>query len=92
MLGNSLTKIARVQRAADKPRHVTDCSCRTFFEISCFEYALWAFDKHMWTLMLECIAHDMLRNFHWQIVLLSDVIQELFYYTLMVNIINHYEE
>lgn len=34
---------------------VTDCSGRTFFEISGFEYALWAFDKHMWTLILECI-------------------------------------
>ncbi|MCW8385102.1 hypothetical protein OQJ15_02160 [Fluoribacter dumoffii] len=34
---------------------VTDCSGRTFFAISGFEYALWAFDKHMWTLIIECI-------------------------------------
>ncbi|MCW8399873.1 hypothetical protein OQJ26_13855 [Legionella sp. PATHC038] len=37
---------------------VTDCSGRTFFAISGFEYALWAFDKHMWTLIIECIPAD----------------------------------
>ncbi|KTC69018.1 hypothetical protein Lbir_2212 [Legionella birminghamensis] len=37
---------------------VTDCSGRTFFNISPFEYALWALDKHMWTLMLECIPKN----------------------------------
>lgn len=34
---------------------VTDCSGRIFEHISAFEYALWALDKHMWTLMLNCI-------------------------------------
>jgi hypothetical protein len=37
---------------------VTDCSGRTFNNISPFEYALWALDKHMWELMLECIAKN----------------------------------
>lgn len=31
---------------------LTDCSGRTFFNISGFEYALWAFDQPMWTRML----------------------------------------
>lgn len=34
---------------------VKDCSGRTFTNISGFEYALWALDKHMWTTMIECI-------------------------------------
>lgn len=34
---------------------ITDCSGRTFENISGFEYALWALDKHMWTTILECI-------------------------------------
>jgi hypothetical protein len=37
---------------------VTDCSGRTFENISPFEYALWALDKHMWTLMLACIPRN----------------------------------
>jgi hypothetical protein len=37
---------------------VTDCSGRTFNNISPFEYALWALDKHMWELMLECIPKN----------------------------------
>jgi hypothetical protein len=35
--------------------NVTDCSGRTFENISGFEYALWALDKHMWALMLDCL-------------------------------------
>ncbi|HHS8314503.1 TPA: F-box protein, partial [Legionella pneumophila] len=34
---------------------VTDCSGRTFENISAFEYMLWALDKHGWTMLLECI-------------------------------------
>ncbi|WP_242604362.1 F-box protein [Legionella gresilensis] len=34
---------------------VTDCSGRTFDNISAFEYTLWALDKHMWAMMLNCI-------------------------------------
>lgn len=34
---------------------VTDCSGRTFENISGFEYALWALDKHMWTTILDCL-------------------------------------
>ncbi|CDZ79496.1 hypothetical protein BN59_03814 [Legionella massiliensis] len=37
---------------------VTDRSGRTFETISAFEYALWALDKHMWTLMLNCLSKD----------------------------------
>src|SRR5690554_3177705 len=33
-----------------KKGKVTDCSGRTFNNISVFEYALWALDKHMWTM------------------------------------------
>ncbi|HAT8179865.1 TPA: F-box protein [Legionella pneumophila] len=47
---------------------VTDCSGRTF-NISAFEYALWALDKHMWTLMLECISKDKKGNEVLQILL-----------------------
>ncbi|MBA2710954.1 MAG: F-box protein [Tatlockia sp.] len=36
---------------------VTDCSGRTFFNISGFQYALWALDKHMWLKMLNCLPH-----------------------------------
>ncbi len=34
---------------------VTDYSGRSFFDISGFQYALWALDKHMWTRMLNCL-------------------------------------
>lgn len=37
---------------------ITDCSERTFFKISGFEYVLWALDKHMWTMMLDCIPQN----------------------------------
>ena len=37
---------------------VTDCSERTFLNISGFEYALWALDKHMWTKMLACLPQN----------------------------------
>lgn len=37
---------------------ITDCSGRFFSNISGFEYALWALDKHMWTRMLNCIPKD----------------------------------
>ena len=50
---------------------VTDCSGREFENISGFEYALWALDKHMWAAMIECIprmkkakkySHDCMLN------------------------------
>ncbi|QEY51977.1 F-box protein [Legionella longbeachae] len=41
-----------------KKSSVTDCSGRVFEKISGFEYALWALDKHMWTIMLECISKN----------------------------------
>ncbi|HAU1410281.1 F-box protein [Legionella pneumophila serogroup 1] len=34
---------------------VTDCSGRIFDNVSGFEYALWALDKHMWAMMMACI-------------------------------------
>ncbi|HAT8179158.1 TPA: F-box protein [Legionella pneumophila] len=34
---------------------VRDCSGREFENISGFEYALWALDKHMWAHMIACI-------------------------------------
>ncbi|MGQ3887523.1 F-box protein [Legionella sp. CNM-1927-20] len=37
---------------------VTDCSGRTFDNISSLEYALWALDKHMWTMMLACLPKN----------------------------------
>ncbi|MFI4918967.1 MAG: hypothetical protein ACHP65_05370 [Legionellales bacterium] len=37
---------------------VTDCSAREFKNVSGFEYALWALDKHMWTTMLACLPLD----------------------------------
>ena len=37
---------------------VTDCSKRTFYNISGFEYALWALDKHQWTMMLDCLPKN----------------------------------
>ncbi|AMP88263.1 hypothetical protein [Legionella pneumophila] len=37
---------------------VTDCSGRVFDNISAFEYALWALDKHMWAKMIACIPHN----------------------------------
>lgn len=41
-----------------KRDRVTDCSGRSFDNVSAFEYALWAMDKHMWALMLQCIPQD----------------------------------
>jgi len=37
---------------------VTDCSGREFENISGFEYALWALDKHMWAAMIACIPSN----------------------------------
>ncbi|CZH05220.1 TPA: F-box protein [Legionella pneumophila] len=37
---------------------VTDCSGRVFDNISAFEYALWALDKHMWTNMIASIPNN----------------------------------
>ncbi|HBP6861715.1 TPA: F-box protein [Legionella pneumophila] len=37
---------------------VTDCSGRVFENISPFEYALWALDKHMWSAMMACIPSN----------------------------------
>ena len=37
---------------------VTDCSGREFEDISGFEYALWALDKHMWAVMIACIPQN----------------------------------
>ncbi|WP_238584432.1 F-box protein, partial [Legionella gratiana] len=37
---------------------VRDLSGRTFENISGFEYAMWALDKHMWTKMLACLPKD----------------------------------
>ncbi|KTD57802.1 hypothetical protein Lsan_2497 [Legionella santicrucis] len=37
---------------------VTDCSGREFDNISGFEYALWALDKHMWAAMIERIPSN----------------------------------
>ncbi len=37
---------------------VTDCSGREFENITGFEYALWALDKHMWAAMIECIPSN----------------------------------
>ncbi|APF03019.1 TPA: F-box protein [Legionella pneumophila] len=37
---------------------VTDCSGREFDNISAFEYALWALDKHMWSAMIACIPQS----------------------------------
>lgn len=37
---------------------VTDCSGRTFENISAFEYALWALDKHMWAVIIACIPQN----------------------------------
>ncbi len=41
-----------------KKGSITDCSGRKFESISPFEYALWALDKHMWDLMLDCIPKN----------------------------------
>lgn len=41
-----------------KKGRVTDCSGRTFENISSFEYALWALDKHMWTKILDCLHQN----------------------------------
>ncbi|WP_019215729.1 hypothetical protein [Legionella tunisiensis] len=37
---------------------VTDCSGREFENISSFEYALWALDKHMWAAMITCVPQN----------------------------------
>lgn len=37
---------------------VTDCSGRTFDNVSSFEYALWGLDKHMWAVMLACVPQN----------------------------------
>ncbi|HHT9905790.1 TPA: F-box protein, partial [Legionella pneumophila] len=37
---------------------VKDCSGREFENISSFEYALWALDKHMWAAMMACIPQN----------------------------------
>ncbi len=37
---------------------VTDYSDRTFYNISGFQYALWALDKNCWIMMLECIPRN----------------------------------
>lgn len=37
---------------------VTDCSGREFENISAFQYALWALDKHMWAAMIACIPQN----------------------------------
>ncbi len=44
-----------------KRGQITDRSERQFRgdnEISAFEYALWALDKHMWTAMLDCLPKE----------------------------------
>lgn len=38
--------------------NITDRSKRTFVQISAFEHALWALDKHMWASILECIPKN----------------------------------
>ena len=37
---------------------ITDCSGREFENVSSFEYALWALDKHMWAAMIACIPQN----------------------------------
>lgn len=37
---------------------VTDYSGREFENISAFEYALWALDKHMWAKMISCLPQN----------------------------------
>lgn len=37
---------------------VADCYGREFENISSFEYALWAMDKHMWGKMMSCIPQN----------------------------------
>lgn len=41
-----------------KQGEVTDCSGREFYNISGFEYALWALDKHMWAKMITCVPQN----------------------------------
>lgn len=47
---------------------VTDCSGREFENISGFEYALWALDKHMWAAMLECIPSEEVKKVFAQLI------------------------
>lgn len=41
-----------------KKGKVTDYSHRTFNRISPLQYAFWAYDRHMWDMMMECIGDD----------------------------------
>ncbi|KTD22780.1 SidC homolog [Legionella lansingensis] len=41
-----------------KKGKITDYSGRIFSNISSFQYALWALDKHMWTMMLDCLPKN----------------------------------
>jgi len=41
-----------------KKENVTDYAGRTFYNISALQYALWALDKHMWTMLLDCLLPD----------------------------------
>jgi len=38
--------------------HMTDYSNRTFYNITAFQYALWALDRHMWDMLLRYMPHD----------------------------------
>lgn len=55
---------AMLQSLKENPRllvqrdSVTDSSGRAFDSISCFEYALWALDKHLWDDILDCLPLD----------------------------------
>lgn len=40
---------------------VTDCSGRAF-EVSAFEYALWALDYYMWEIMFQCVTENEMGN------------------------------
>jgi hypothetical protein len=39
-------------------KEVTDYSGRTFTNLTAFQYALWALDRHMWQMMLGCIPKE----------------------------------
>ncbi|BCA95594.1 hypothetical protein TUM19329_19550 [Legionella antarctica] len=41
-----------------KKGQISDCSGRIFESISGFEYSLWALDKYMWEMMLDCVHQD----------------------------------
>ncbi len=40
------------------PGNVTDLSGRTFESITGFQYAIWALDRHMWTMLLNYLTAD----------------------------------